>query len=100
MVVGEVVDFKCYLGAMKPGSGVTHRGCAALCVQGGIPPALVVPNADGSETVYLLATEDGARANTLALPFVGGAAKVRGLVYEGPGGYEVIRIAPGGLIAP
>jgi hypothetical protein len=35
---GEIVDSKCYLGGMKPGEGKTHRGCARLCLQGGIPP--------------------------------------------------------------
>ena len=100
VVVGEVVDYKCYLGAMKPGAGVTHRACAALCVQGGIPPALIVPEVNGEASVYLLATEEGARANTLALPFVGGVARVRGLVYDGPGGYQVLRIAAGGLSTP
>lgn len=100
VVSGEIVDYKCYLGAMKPGSGATHRGCAALCVQGGIPPALVVRDANGAEVIYLLAAEDGGRANALVLDFVGGLASVRGLVYEGPGGYQVLRVAVGGLNAP
>lgn len=100
IVVGEIVDYKCFLGAMKPGSGVTHRGCAALCVKGGIPPALVVRGADGADVVYLLATEEGGRANALALNFVGVQARVRGLVYEGPGGYQVLRVTQEGLTAP
>jgi hypothetical protein len=40
---GEIVDAKCYLGAMKPGDGRTHRGCARLCLKGGMPPAVRVP---------------------------------------------------------
>ena len=39
---GEIVDAKCFLGAMKPGSGVAHAACARLCVAGGIPPVLIV----------------------------------------------------------
>jgi hypothetical protein len=39
---GEIVDTKCFLGAMKPGSGVAHAACARLCVAGGIPPVLIV----------------------------------------------------------
>jgi hypothetical protein len=35
---GEIVDSKCYLGAMKPGGGRTHKACAVLCLRGGIPP--------------------------------------------------------------
>lgn len=41
-LVGEIIDPKCYLGAMKPGHGLTHRSCAALCISGGIPPLFVV----------------------------------------------------------
>lgn len=41
-LLGEITDPKCYLGAMKPGRGVTHRSCAALCISGGIPPLFVV----------------------------------------------------------
>jgi hypothetical protein len=37
-VQGELVDSKCHLGAMKPGEGRPHRGCALLCLQGGVPP--------------------------------------------------------------
>ena len=38
---GEIVDSKCYLGAMKPGDQKTHKACATLCIRGGIPPVLV-----------------------------------------------------------
>jgi hypothetical protein len=36
---GEIVDSKCYLGAMKPGEGKTHKECATLCIRAG-PPAI------------------------------------------------------------
>jgi hypothetical protein len=54
---GEIVDSKCYLGAMKPGSGRTHRGCALLCLKGGVPPVFVSRNGDMGSTIYLLASE-------------------------------------------
>ncbi len=38
---GEIIDPKCYLGAMKPGEGKTHKACASLCLRGGIPPMFV-----------------------------------------------------------
>src|SRR5439155_3212545 len=34
---GEIVDGKCYLGVMNPGSGKVHRDCAARCLSGGVP---------------------------------------------------------------
>ena len=37
-LIGEIVDGKCFLGAMKPGDGKTHKACATLCIQGGLPP--------------------------------------------------------------
>jgi hypothetical protein len=38
---GEIIDPKCYAGAMKPGDGKTHKACAALCIRGGMPPVLI-----------------------------------------------------------
>jgi hypothetical protein len=37
---GEILDSKCYLGAMKPGDGKQHKACAMLCIRGGIAPLL------------------------------------------------------------
>jgi hypothetical protein len=45
-IQGEIVDSKCFVGVMNPGSGKVHRGCAARCLHGGIPPALVSQNGD------------------------------------------------------
>lgn len=56
---GEIVDSKCYLGAMRPGEGKTHKLCANLCLIGGIPPMFVVYRADGPPEVLLLAGPDG-----------------------------------------
>lgn len=55
---GEIVDSKCYLGAMKPGGGRTHRGCALLCLKGGVPPLFVSRSVGTGRSVYLLAGED------------------------------------------
>lgn len=35
---GEIVDGKCYIGAMKPGDGKGHKACAILCIASGLPP--------------------------------------------------------------
>ncbi|MEO0630493.1 MAG: hypothetical protein AAFY46_07160 [Planctomycetota bacterium] len=40
-VTGEIIDTKCYLGAMKPGQGTTHAACGRLCIRGGIPAGFV-----------------------------------------------------------
>jgi hypothetical protein len=51
---GEIVDSKCWMGVMNPGSGKVHQDCAARCLSGGIPPLFV----SGGE-VYVLTSSDG-----------------------------------------
>jgi hypothetical protein len=79
---GEIIDPKCYLGAMKPGGGKTHKACAMRCIAGGIPPMLVTHDADGKETFYLIVSADGGVANDLVYPFVGDRVHVTGIVEQ------------------
>jgi hypothetical protein len=79
---GEIVDSKCYLGAMKPGGGKTHKACAMRCIAGGIPPMLVNRDGAGRETFYLLITADGGVANEVVYPFVGDRVEVTGSVEQ------------------
>jgi hypothetical protein len=79
---GEIIDPKCYLGAMKPGGGKTHKTCAMRCIAGGIPPMFVTHNADGRETFYLFVNHDGEIANDLVYPFVGDKVAVTGKVEQ------------------
>lgn len=58
-VEGEIVGSKCYLGVMNPGSGVTHRACATVCIRGGVPPLLEVRRADGGREGIVLAGSGG-----------------------------------------
>lgn len=59
-LTGEICDGKCYAGAMKPGRGLAHRACANLCVQGGLPPVLVMERpVEGHETVVLAGPDGG-----------------------------------------
>ena len=54
-LTGEIVDSKCYFGVMNPGRGKVHRDCAARCLSGGIPPALLVRDAAGKTMTVLVA---------------------------------------------
>jgi hypothetical protein len=54
-LTGEIVDSKCYFGVMNPGNGKVHRDCAVRCLSGGIPPALLVRDANGAAQTVLLA---------------------------------------------
>ena len=58
-VEGEIVGSKCYLGVMNPGSGITHRACATVCILGGIPPLLEVRHEDGRREGIVLADPQG-----------------------------------------
>lgn len=72
--LGEVIDAKCWFGAMRPGSGIPHRACASLCLRGGLPIGLCAGDAlcvDGAETLPLLLDENGAAHGLGLLPFIG-----------------------------
>ena len=58
VVAAEIVDGKCYLGAMKPGDGKAHKACAILCLRGGLPP-LVVADLPGLDGRFPLLRVDG-----------------------------------------
>jgi hypothetical protein len=81
---GEIVDSKCYLGAMKPGDGKTHKECATLCIAGGIPPMFVTRDAGGRTTYYLLTSPDGGPLSAAAHPFIADPVEVTG---------ELVRVA-------
>jgi hypothetical protein len=59
-LTGEICDGKCYAGAMKPGRGLAHRACANLCIQGGLPPVLVMElPLEGHDTILLAGSDGG-----------------------------------------
>lgn len=57
---GELIDTKCYLGVMNPAEGKVHRGCAALCLHGGVPPGLLIRDAKGGSLPIFLIAKPGA----------------------------------------
>jgi hypothetical protein len=75
---GEIVDPKCFGGAMKPGDGKSHKACAVLCLRGGIPPTFVTTAGES-----LVMTDPHGQALTGAvlehlLPFVGDRVELTG----------------------
>lgn len=88
---GEVMDPKCYLGAMRPGRGKVHLACAARCIEGGIPPLFVADRirTDGrawdGPRHYLLLRADGEPVGASAARMVGVPTMVRGESYGLPG---------------
>lgn len=95
VVSGRIVDTKCYLGAMKPGDGKTHRACAVRCISGGIPPMLVV-NGPGDPAGYLLADAGGRPLGKDILRFVADAVEIRGRLWR-YGDLLVLRVDPASI---
>ncbi|MBL0921605.1 MAG: hypothetical protein IBJ10_05685 [Phycisphaerales bacterium] len=93
--VGEIVDAKCFLGAMKPGDGLGHRSCAALCVEGGIPPMLLLWRA-GEPSFLLVLGPDGQPIGARAARWVGERVEVRGEAFA-RGGLIEVRVPDGGV---
>ena len=92
-VRGEVVDSKCFLGVMVPGSGKTHKDCASLCLRGGIPPALYVQDRAGQSALLLLTGASGEPIGARALEVAGEAIDLTGTI-EQQGGWLVLRTDP------
>lgn len=92
---GEIVDAKCYLGAMKPGEGRTHKECATLCIKGGLPAMLVYSDADGRRRYALLAAPDGGPPSDELLPLVADPVQIEGdleTLGAGPATLEVVTL--------
>jgi hypothetical protein len=80
-LTGEIVDSKCYLGVMNPGSGKVHRDCAARCLSGGIPPLFATT---GGNQLLLLDINGSALTHDFLRDFIAEPITVRGdLVQRG-----------------
>lgn len=70
-LVGEILDAKCWFGAMRPGYGKTHKACATLCARGGLPLAFCATGdcGDGGEAPLFL-NANGQPHGRAILPYV------------------------------
>lgn len=95
-VRGEIVDSKCFLGAMKPGAGKTHKACATLCIRGGIPPVLIGFGPDEPTPVYLLRAPDGGPIDPAIFPLIADDAEATGEAFR-LGDLLVLTVSPGSV---
>lgn len=93
---GEIVDTKCFLGAMKPGDGHTHRACARLCIAGGIPPTLVTPPIDGKRQYFLLADSQGQAVGQKLLGYVADPVEITGRLWQRDG-LQILYLDPAAI---
>lgn len=77
---GEILDAKCWFGAMRPGSGKPHKACAALCIRMGIPPALLAKDSRGRNRVMTLTEADGSAMGEWVLPYVADPIEASGRI--------------------
>lgn len=92
-LAGEICDGKCLNGAMRPGRGIAHKACAALCLLGDVPPVFVTTQpVDGSEFM-LITGPDGAPLPDEAYDFIGQFITLEGEL-ERHGGILVLRMDP------
>jgi hypothetical protein len=94
-LTGEIVDSKCFLGVMVPGSGKTHKDCAALCLRGGIPPALHVQDRSGRASLLLMTGTSGESISDQAQMLAGEPVVVTGAIVR-RAGWPVLRTDPHG----
>jgi len=77
-IEGELVDTKCFLGAMRPGRGKVHRGCAIACLEGGIPAGLWVKDGNSEEGHLVFIANDEAYRSQVSPEWAGLRVRVQG----------------------
>ena len=75
---GEILDAKCYTGAMKPGDGKGHKACAILCVQGGISALFTSSGLDEAHTLPLLRVDGSTDIPPTVLELIGEPVEIEG----------------------
>jgi hypothetical protein len=81
VLIGEVLDAKCWFGAMRPGWGKTHKACASLCLRSGAPAAFCAGDgACGDAGAPLLLDADGRAHGAGLSPLAADPARASGRI--------------------
>lgn len=79
LMTGEILDAKCWFGAMRPGYGKTHKACAALCARGGLPLAFCPTGQCGDAIDAPLFLDEAGNPHTPEIfPFLADPVAVKG----------------------
>lgn len=90
---GEILDAKCFLGAMKPGDGKAHKACATLCIRGGIPAAVRIRTPDGRDDIALVVGPGNSPFPAALLEFIGEPVEFSGARFR-IGDLDAIAVDP------
>ncbi len=97
IVRGEIVDSKCWLGAMNPGTFKPHRACAIQCISGGIPVGFLARDTAGNHEFFLLMGPNGEPLNDVILDFVAEPVELSGILsYAGT--QPILKIDPAKIV--
>ncbi len=98
IINGEIIDPKCYFGAMNPGEGKPHRSCAIRCIEGGIMPMVTYKNNAGKNEYAVLLGENGEPLNKLIAYALAEPVQLKGKLYN-VDNWKVLKVKiPDGLI--
>lgn len=92
-VTGEICDGKCLNGAMRPGRGLAHKACAALCLLGDVPPVFVSTQPIEGSDFMLITGPDGTALPDRAYDYIGQFISLEGEL-ERRGDMLVLRMDP------
>ncbi len=79
---GEILDAKCWTGAMRPGEGKTHKSCASLCIRMGGTPWFLARDKQGRRAVFVLTGPQGEPLRDEILPLVGEPIRASGRLFR------------------
>jgi hypothetical protein len=80
-LAGEILDSKCWFGAMRPSEGKVHKSCASLCIRGGIPPAFFV-RGPGEQSALMIMSTGGRAYGPELLGLIADPVRVSGWVFR------------------
>lgn len=92
-ITGEICDGKCLAGAMRPGTGLSHKACANLCLAGGVPPVFVATGPVEGAEFLLIGDVSGGPIRPEVLDHTGTLVQAEGRV-ERRGGLTVFLMDP------
>jgi hypothetical protein len=79
-ITGEICDGKCAAGGMRPGTGLAHRACATLCLDGDIPAVFVTARPVEGHAFLVLGTAAGGPALPAFRDLIGRRVTLEGQV--------------------